>query len=92
MFFHIHLERHNKTNHDSRVMWCACLLPVAPVHTPPSDGSIYMHMPHALKHMYCVSDIASSLAFKTVARSDRMTLVFLKQSQYTYEYILTAIV
>lgn len=73
-------------------MCCACLLPVAPVHIPLSDGSIYMHMPHALKHMYCISHFASSLAVKTVFRSNGVTLVFLKQSQYTYEYIPTAIV
>jgi hypothetical protein len=44
----------------------------------PSDGSI--------------SNIASSLAVKTVASFNGVTLVFLKQSQYTYEYVSKAVV
>jgi hypothetical protein len=60
-------------------MWFAYLLPVAPVHTLPSDSNIYKYMPHALKHIYCISHIATSLAVKIVARTYGVILIFLNK-------------
>jgi len=32
-------------------MWFAAILPVAPVHIPPTDGNINKYMPQALKQI-----------------------------------------
>jgi hypothetical protein len=45
-------------------MCFTCLLLVASVHMPPSDGNIFQYMPYTFKHIYSVPHVTAFLANK----------------------------
>jgi hypothetical protein len=59
--FHVPSVHHNK---ETKCMWFACLLPMAPVHIPICDGKIYKYMWHDFKHTYSISCVDTFLANK----------------------------
>jgi hypothetical protein len=67
------MPQYNNEDMNKKDVWLSCLLPVAPVNIPPSDGNIYKYLPQAFKHVYAISWTATFWQRKIVAMTYGVT-------------------
>jgi hypothetical protein len=71
------MPQYNNEDMNKKDVWLSCLLPVAPVYIPPSDGNIHKHLPWAFTHVYAISCTATVWQRKIVAMTYRVIHIHL---------------